>query len=371
MSVDYEIRLYSAAGIQVCAPIYDFESLDYSRVVNGVGSMTLVLNETSVNYYQFMERDAQIEIYRRYSGGNFYLEGETVWLVRYYERQLMPKAPPILKIIAFDGNELLKRRSIIYAAGSTQATKTAALDNMMKSIMLENFGASAAGLRNISASLGIQANFTAAPSKTQSFQGKRVLELFQELAGLSYTAGTYLAFDVVAGTSSSTRWEFRTYTGARGVDHSYPNGIPPVQLDPALANLSEVVRATDFRDEVTNVIAGGQGTASDRMVFSSPDATRVTGPVSYYEKWLDARNNNDAIGTQADADAELRLSKVKRSFKGKLIETDNLLYGRDFKFGDIVSASYLGEQFNCRLDLIQVNFTRGVETLNATLQADS
>lgn len=368
MSTDYELRLYSPTLVMQCPPIRAFEKLSASRVVNGVGSATFVLNDPDGFYYEFMDRDVIIEIYRTFTGGYPYLELDTFWLVRFYEASLDADGNQVLTIIAFDANELLKRRWIIAAAGSTVSTKTAALDDMMKTIMTENFGSSASGSRNISAVLAIQANFTAAPSKLASFQGKRVLEVFQDLASLSYTAGVYLAFDLVWNGANLT---FQTFTGARGVDHTYPNGIPPIFIDPALRNLTEVKRSTDFRDEVSIVYAYGQGTGTDRVSKNSADVTRQTGPYAYIEKYIDARNNNDPAGVQSEADAELRASKIRRSFRGKLVETDNLLYGRDYKFGDVVTAQYRGEAINCRLDQITINFENGQETVSANLQADS
>lgn len=368
MATQYEIRLYSAAGL-LQAIIENFAKLSYALAVNTVGSLTLTIDD---RYYRYMERDARIEVYRTYTGGRPYLEGPTVWFVRYFERDLDADGNPSLTITAYDAKYLLTGRHVMYAAGSSQAKKTAALDDMMKAIVRENLGSSASGKRNISSLLAIQGNLTLAPSITASFAYKPVLDTLQTLAQLSFTNGTYLAFDIVAnGPAPNNALEFRTYVNQRGVDHSYPNGKPPLLIDPGLANLTEVVRSTDYRDEVSMVYAGGQGEESNRVIQSAGDASRETGPFSYREKFIDARNSSDANGVLSEAAAELRASRVKRSFSATLLETDGLIYGKHYGLGDVLTPQYQGEAITCRLDAVLVDVDNGEEKITAKLQSDT
>jgi len=57
-------------------------------------------------------------------------------------------------------------------------------------------------------------------------------------------------------------------------------------------------------------------------------------------------------------------------FQGKIRETPGCLYGRDWAFGDKVTATYMGLNFDCIILAVQVTVDgSGKETLDARLEA--
>lgn len=372
----YQLRIYNVFGV-LKAIIEDFESLEYARKVNEVGFIRFTLPD---KYRNLLQPENRVEVWRSVGGGPLYLEGETIWFLRKPVWSFSSDSKYTYSAEGFDAVTLLKRRVVIYYADSAQAKKTAAADDMMKAIMRENFGSlsvnrltggsdAASQARDISASyLSTQADVTLAPSITLGFAYREVLGILQDIAAASATGGTYLAFDVVA-TGGTPPLEFRTYTGQRGTDHSaLASGM--VLLDPEQGNLADAQLAFDYTNEANFVYAGGQETGADRVFQSSSDATRIAlSPYNRIESFTDSRNNSDANGVQADANAQLRAMRPQILFNATLLDTPRYQYGLDYKFGDVLLAQYLGYQIACRVEAIHVSVNGGVEAVDTKLQS--
>ena len=330
--------------------------LSYTRAVNTVGSLTLTLPPSAP--LAFLQRDGRILVYRSLPGVPPALDMEAVWLIVGITRQLEESGEQVIVVKAVDAVDLLRRRIVAYAAGGSETVKTGNADDFIKQVVRENLGSGATdATRRLPTSLfGVANNTSQAPSISKAFSRRNVLDVCRELADSSTQAGTYLAFDVVW---SGAALELRTYTQWRGVDHRFPGGTNPVILSADTGSLLSVSYSLDYGDEVTYAYAGGQGEGEDRAVGTATDAVRATlSPFARIEQWVDARNTDDGATLVDEADAAVREGRPRIVFEGTVnANAPGAMYGRDYGFGDVVTAQAFGVNVDCRIDAVSVEVT--------------
>lgn len=368
---NYQLVLRDPFGNQL-AVIDDFISLDYVRVTNGIGSLTLTLSK-KYDALLFIGGDVKVdnrlEVQRQIGNGNFYLDTQMQWLIRAGQKTLDDTGQRLTIINALCLNTMLNRRIVAYATGSAQADKTTFADDMMKAIVAENLGASAVDTaRTINALyLAVQGNAGAAQNIAKAFSRRILLPILQELALASYQAGTYLAFDMVANTNAL--FEFRTYIGQRGIDRRQ-SSANPVLLGPEFGNLTNVVRGYDHIQEVTYGYAGGQGVGASRLIGTATDANRVNAsPFNRIEKFLDGRLSTDLTHLNNDANSLVKDGLPKNTFKAEIVDTPATTYGLHYNFGDFVTAIFEGETIDCRIEQVRVTVKNKDELIKAVVQA--
>lgn len=337
----------------------DGAALEYTLNVGQVGALSLTV-PASFNTNLF-KVDGRIGIWRTVANRPPALDGEAAWLIRRIEY-----TPNYTKVTALHANSILDRRIVAYAAGSSYASKAAtAADDLIKTIVSENFGSGISGANrdgaetqaDVSAYLTIAANLTRGASIAKGFARRRVGDVVRELCEASTTAGTYLTAEIVAPTE--TTLELRTYTTQRGVDHS-ASSAQPVILSKERGNLENIRLVEDHTDEVTFAIAGGQGEQSNRLIATTADTTRMgISPFGRIEKFVDMSNVSDSAQLQDDADAAVRNGRARITFTADLIETPATTRGIHFDLGDIVTAEFRNIQYDVRLDVIGVSVTKG------------
>lgn len=371
----YEISLLNAFGTRLTY-IPDFLSLSYARRVNDVGSLTMTVPYSKYAPLLYdangeLLPDNRIEVRRSINGALPYLDGETVWFIRYAQDNI----EGVLTLTCEDTISLIARRIVAYAAGSSQAAKTTATaaDNLIKTVFKENMGTSATDTaRDWSAYISVQANLTLGQLVTKNFAWQQLLSTLQAMAQDSTTRGTYIAFDIVSLGGGTAGFEFRTYSGQRGVDHRYPTSTAPIILDAQLGNLTDVTRTFDIRDEKTYIYVAGQGEGSDRATATASSTTRIgLSPFGRIEGFQDARNTADSTSLTGEANDALRQARAKRLFSAKYTPTEGIIYGRDFNWGDQVTCQYKGALINCFVDGVQITVGQepGKEDIDLRLQS--
>lgn len=373
MSADYQIVLYNQYGTVIQSTIDDFLSIDYVRVVNGIGALSITLPES---YDPFLISgndivpDNRIEVRRRIGGGSFYVDTDAQWLVRNAQKILDESGKRSTTVTCVDCNSLLNRRIVAYASGASQAEKTAVADNLIKAIVRENLGSLATDTaRSIATYLTIQADTSLAPSIGKAFSRRKVIEVLQEVAQSSYQAGTYLAFDVIAPTP--TTLEFRTYINQRGIDHRWPTSSAPLLFGPEFGNLTDIVRGYDHTDEVTYGYAGGQGIGTSRAIGTASDSVRIgQSPFGRIEKFSDSRQTVSAAILADEADMIVKTGIPKNTFEAKIIDTPSTAYGVQYGFGDYITAVFEGESIDARIERVRVQVRDGVETITANIKGN-
>jgi hypothetical protein len=364
----YELQLQSSGGDTLAVlggpgtGTAGVLALSYARAVNTVGNLTLTLPPSIPLSY--LQRDGRILVYRSVPGVPPALDMEAVWFIVGVRQTLAESGEEAIEVRAVDAVDLLRRRIVAYAAGSSQAVKSAAADNLIKAIVRENLSTSATDSARVlpSSLFRVSADTSQGPTIAKAFSRRVVLDVLREVADAATQAGTYLAFDVVW---SGDCLEFRTYTQWRGVDHRFPGGLNPIILSPDTGSLTAVEYGIDYADEVTAGYVGGQGEESARVVGSAVDTARATlSPFARCEAWSQNTNTADAAVLADDADALVRAGRPRIVFSGTVnADAPGATYGRDYGFGDVVTAQAFGAVVDCRIDAVSVQVTADRETV--------
>lgn len=366
MAGTYEIRVSDPFGGNTT--IYGAQSytaLEFAYRERQIGTLTLDL-PTAIEP-RALGRDGLITVQRAINGAPAYLEGERAWLIRKVTRLVGAQGVRSTRIVAVDGNDLLRRRIVDYDADTAETDKTDLADDLMKAIVRENFVSATDTTRNLSSSLfGVDADVSAAPSLSKAFTRREVLAVLQELAEAATLAGTYTTFEVVW---TGSLFQFRTFTGQRGVDHS---GSDRVLLGPAYGNLTDVEDSDDASEETTRVIAGGQGEGADREVARADDTARQgASPYNLIEEFTNQNNTADATQLADEADSLLQLRRPRRVISGTFVDTPGAQYGRHFGYGDLVVAEVNGASVTCRVDAVHIGVRGGREAVDIRLRSET
>jgi len=343
----YEIWVADANGQNtfICT---DYLEAEWTRTQNEIGTLNLRFP------YRYdptrFARDTRIAIYGSIGGAPSALDGPTIYFVRQRGIALSESGEYVRTIRAFDANYLLSGRFVDYVAGSSQASKSAAADDMLKAIVRENLGSSAGSAtgRNLSAYLTVEADASSGVAIEKSFAWRNVLTVLQEIARTSTEQGTWLGFDVTA-TSLTDPLTFRTWVGQRGADRRYA-GTNPLLIAPEFGNLSPVSLDEDWSEEVTAITCGGQGEGAARTIVRTEDTTRITAsPFGRRESFEDARNSGTLAAVTDEAAAALRAGQSRISFSGTVHETSTVLFGHDYGYGDLITISFDHQLIDCRV----------------------
>jgi hypothetical protein len=359
----YSVWLADPVG-QRLALLDQFLRLEYVRVLNAPGVLKIDL---PYNFpISYLRVDNRIDVWRRFAGLR-YRDTQAVWFIRSIQKRLAENGQRFISVIAYSAMELLSRRIVAYAAGSSQASKTDQADDMMKAVVRENLGSSATDTdRDLSDYLSVAPDTGAGPSLSMTFPRENVLKVCQDISQAAAEAGTPVYFDVVAAGDDL---QFVTYPSYLGVDHSQ-TGPAPIVLSPAAGTLTDVLREYDHADEVNYVYVGGQGEESNRTVVSGGASERMALSVwNRRESWVDARDTGTAAVLEDDRDAALRAGRPRQVFSGKIVQTGAVYYGV-WGFGDRVAGELDGEVVDAVIDEVRVKVEAGEEEVRAGLRVE-
>lgn len=376
---DYSIQLFDPSGNPVLL-LDTFSSLDAARTINGDGALTLVLPAYSLvplaravgireNQIARELVDWWMVVQRRvWSAWRPLLQ--TAWLIR-RPQKAGTGGEKTYTLNAYHANDLLKARQVWYAAGSAQASKTAAADDLIKAVIRENYTAATDATRDIGGSglFTIQADAGLGPSISKDFAWQQVLSTIQAVCQSAYTAGTSLFYDIVPTAFNPLSLEFRTYTGQRGTDRG-STSLSQLEFSPERGNLDNPMLDYDYSAEANAALAGGQGDGADRDTATSVDTARATRtPWSRRETFVDATQvtKGDTASLQDEADGAVAAGRAMIRFTGDALDAPGSVFGEQWDIGDRVVASYDGDVFDCWLNTVEVKVSGGIENVTAKL----
>jgi hypothetical protein len=357
MATSYELWLADPKGNRI-AYLDTWDTLSWTRVKNGVGQFSLSFGFDQFSRDLWWGLDRRLEVWRQPEGGTLQLI--RIFFLRYLRQQTRGDRRTII-IGGPDCNTLLDRRTIAYDAQTAEAFKTGTADDIMKEFVDENLGASATDSDRDWETPGyitIQPDLGNAASIEKGASWRPLLPVLQECADASTQLGTPAYFDMVETFSANRSvFEFRTFTGQRGQDRSWPNGINPVILSAEMGNLTNPDLMQDWRDEKTFVYVAGQGTEENRLVRERDDATRVASSVFGRIEGVNSRTDLKKTQTAAmddSGDNWLRENRPRREFTATITDTPQFRYQRDWDFGDLLTGEYESERYT-----VEVRATRG------------
>lgn len=355
MTARYQVRLKNQSGVQV-ALFDDWRSLSFSHQVNKPGSCSLGISglDSRVGLFQL---DGQIEIWRSdlANGLDWYNEWEG--LVRSEQRQTTEEGTKIYTAYARGYVDLLARRIIAYAAGSAQAEKNGlAGETAMKQFVDENAGPGATSpprllQSGVTTGLTVQADGGLGGSWSGGRAYKNLLETLQKIA-----PQVLVDFDVI-GTGAAT-FQFRTFTGQRGLDRTLDGLNPvtglnaagniPVVFSLPMGNMQDISYTMSRLDEATAVFVAGQGVEAERQVVLRTNGPRIAdSPWNNREALRDARNVDEDTGALNVVGDQALLDLARQEkFIFRALQLPGQLYGKHYTWGDSITARY---------DSIQVN----------------
>lgn len=343
-------------------------ALDYAINVGGIGALSLTLPAT----YEaaLLRLDGRIGVWRSINGQPPALDGDSVYLIRKWRY-----TSDAITVTAYHANSLLKRRLIAYFTGTAYTSKAAtAAGNQIKAFVRENMGTlisaadriGAETQADLSALLSVQANLGDGVSIAAQDAYANLYDLVRAIADASTQAGTYMAAEIVAPTERTL--ELRTYAGQRGVDHRL-SSRQPVVLSEDTGTLTNCVLEIDRSNEVTVAICAGVGPGTSRITATSIDTARMgESPFNRIEAFGDYTTISDAVVLQDKADAIVRAGRPRIEFTADIVDTDAVTRGIDYNFGDLVTASFQGEQYDCRVDIIGVTVGGGKQASRARVR---
>ena len=361
------IDVATPQGVRV-AQMNDFIELNYARTVNDIGVMVLDVDFNTDR--SLFRKDGRLGIWRQPAGGALGLEFDTIWFVRNVRRRRTSKGEQRLSITAVSALYLLTGRIIAYNAGSAYAAKAAVeADDMIKEFVYENLGAGATDTaRRWNTLVTIAADETLGTAVDKACARRDLLLVCQEVASQSQQLGYPVYFDIICPTYGTL--EFRTWINQRGADRRASSDNPLI-LSPEMGAIADSEYEEDYISEATYVYAGGQGEEDLREIATAEDTARSgSSPFGRREIFRDARQGATGDSLTAEAEAALYDRRPRRIYTASLVDTEQVKYGRDWRWGDRVTVQDFGEAFDCEITSIQVNIANGRETVRAALRTE-
>ena len=361
----YEAVWYTHEGVRK-GVIQAFESLEYVKTQNAIGALVINMPRELIQYDQFSVGDI-FEVWRE-KGGVLELQNETAYFLQDWEFWTDNDGAEYIRLMANDANWLLDTAIVMHKSTSAQADKTAIPDNMMKAIVREQLGSLADADRQ---KLLVAPDLSAGgASIAKAFAYRSVLTTLQEICEVAQEKNNvWLGFDVVRTAPGA--FEFRTYTGQRGQNHSRTSGDPRM-VGKQYGNLSKPTFGTYRADERNFVVVGGQGEDLARTLVYRSNSERIhASKWNRREYFKDSRNEETTAALEADGDAALEEFKPRQVLTGTMLDTPGMMYNIHYGFGDVLTAEAFGYNVDCHVTAVRVRVDQdGGEQIDVKLRGE-
>lgn len=348
MQVRYKIFVYDTSGTKVCE-IDNFRGLVIQHKVNSNGYCNIILDGNDPRIPYFAGRDYIVEVYRsvKDEGIDWYIEFEGLY--RTGVKQTYVNGTKTFAGYSIGYLDLLRRRIIANYADTAYTEKSGAVETCMKEFVNENAGAGATNpprlIDGVTAGLTVEADLGRGSTWAGAKAYRGLLDVLQEMS----TDVGDMFFDVLGITPGT--FIFRTYPDVRGTDRRLYNidgatglneaGNAPVTFSVELGNVASAALSMNTSDEVNIVFGLGQGEESSRMVEIATDPTSIAlSPWNQSEISRNATSEVLPAGVLAIANSQLKELGAVTSFSFDVLQIHSTIYGRDFTWGDYVTALY-------------------------------
>lgn len=257
-----------------------------------------------------------------------------------------------------DLNVLLDSRVIAYRAGSAQADKTGAADDLIKAYVRENLGSlstpdydgNATTARDASAWLTVASDQAAAASVEWKASGAGLLETIQGLQKAAFAAGDDLLFGL--------RYTGDTAVLVTGVGFVGADRSGQAVFSQENGNLVNPKLIYDYTDYNTIAYAADAGKDAEQAIIETTNPNIALRTVaSRREAWVNSSGETtDAV--TADGQAEVMSAYPRIRFDAEIISNQRTPYNRPvsggWRLGDIVKANFGGQSFNVLVKAVHV-----------------
>lgn len=363
MAAQYVVKVLTPEGVQYALPPTYIE-LSYAKTVNAVGAATLkFLVNDKVNAAMFPE-NTRIQIWRSVNGAPAYLDLEATWFVTRNITTVGSDRKKMLEIGARSALDLVNRRIVASASGSSGATIATYADDEIKRIVSEQIANNATivtGRPGLSAYMTVAPNVSKGASANKQVGWRNCLQAIQEMARDSEGNGTPIYYDVV---TTAGGMEFRTWISQPGVDRRTTTSL-------SLENgtLRSAAWGFDRENAVTVVYGLGQEFSGARQQVLAADTSNIRNGFDVRETSVDARNATLTSELADEASAELQRRKAKTFVSAEIANVQAALYGVHWNYGDRVTVVVDGVGYGALIEGVQIQVdSNGAENVRATLR---
>jgi hypothetical protein len=273
-------------------------------------------------------------------------------------------------VFGYDLVELLKRRIVYYYSGTTQSDKTGNGERVIKEYVRENLG-DLATIENGRLKSGkldnlfvdVDLNGGGSWVGSQSFAN-----LFTTINDIAGATGCYFTMESIF-ENSQVRLIFRATERLIGTDRSAQSvdrlvgrnaaGNVPVEFSLDVGNMGSPEFTVNRGQEVTAMVALGLGDGSERDVVEVTNEESIAiSPYGRIEEITSAPTDSHLELTSL-AQSEIQKMGPEMSFSFTVLQIKTCMYGKHYRFGDIVTAQYANLKLDYRVSSIGVSMTNG------------
>jgi hypothetical protein len=366
MSSSIYIDYRTPDGSSLVSRINSFNSLDYARKRNEIGSLQLIFPKNILGVGITPVRDGRLEVYRSVGASAPYLDMETIWLITSWKDN---DEKGTMEINAVDGIDILSRRIIPVDSGKAKSDKKKAAEKVMKEFVEENFGATSGTYRSLADYMSIELDNAEGPITHIECSWDAVLDALKDTCECAEGKGYHMSFDVVR--TSPTMVEFRTYLGQRGIDRGQTSDSP-LTVSNKSGSLANAQLEIDYTDEFNFVYVLGKGEGSNRVKKNVEDTSRSTlSPFARKEMVFEKKNSSKKTVLEDAGSTQLNKNRPVMRLSGNIVETPNSLYGIHYKYGDIVVAQFNNYKFDAHVETVRVQSNKDGETITSYIEGET
>lgn len=359
---DYKIRLKNQSGVLV-AEFDSWRSLSFSHIINSPGACRIEINATDERTALF-ELDGQIEVWRRNLdvGLDWYIEWEGFH--RTANDLIQQNNNESFVSYSLGYLTLLNRRHIMYYSGTSQTDKSAVGETVIKEFVNENAGPGAlsangrlGGVNANIAGLSIEAD----QANGSSWEGART---FKNLLTVVNEIAIKTGVDVEIVGINNAEYKFRVHDGQRGKDRTLVGldsfglngaGNTPVIFSLGFGNMAIPIYSINRSTEVNAVYVLGQGEASSRAIVLREDLNAIAdSPINRIEVIKNATQESTTDGLNSVGDEALVEFQKKETLRFTALQLSGTFYGKDYTWGDLITARYRNSEFNKKIIDVRV-----------------
>lgn len=352
---NYEIYLADDAGRRITL-LNNIAFMDMSRSVMGYGTIHIGIPFDDYKVRPAFLPDRRIEVWRKPSHGATMRREGSFFLRKYNVYTRESDSVQIVEFWGRDPKDILRRQPV---SSGTPANynKTAAIDNMMKEIVDENFVTPPQTAPD--GEFSVDGDESLGPVVSHSFQGQNVLDVLKDLRDISISlneasvVSTRIYFDVVESDPLSNGgfgYAFRTYATLRGVDRT--NGVI---FSVENGNIRAPSYFEDHLDSKTMATVISQVSSDLDINAELPDRT--------LSRWNDIRvvqgsSEKSAEINSAIANQMLHEGQSERALNVTFLDSPGSerqprsLYGVDWDLGDLLPVRYADLDFHAEVMVI-------------------
>lgn len=357
---EYEVYISDPLGNRL-GTLSGFERMDWTRVINDVGTLTLQFGEEQTDWRLF-DVDRRVEVWRVLPGGISRLV--RVYFLRYIRRQTDHRGRTTILLQGRDANDLLRRRIVDADAGDNDALKTLHADSLIKSYFDHELGSDASTDDRDMTKYGLtkEPNFDLGVTITMDAARRNLLMVCQDICDAAAAKGQRLYFDIISPTPATL--QLQTFVGRRGADRR--GAQRPFSL--LAGTLAQAAVERDWTEAANYIYAAGQGSGGGREIVEVYDDLAVReSPWARCEYLADGRMNSTTDALTDYGYKTLQERKTKIRFEAWLVDGPGARFQLDWDFGDLVTAEYGDEKWDCEVRAVHGVVSAGEETIEARL----